>query len=125
MKVAQIGHSGFRKCSIHFLTALLSIFAIDGDTIVMDGEKIRVMGVDAPELHCRCPSECELAQQAKRFTQAKIKDGVTLEKHGRDKYGRTLARVYTPEGNLADLLIKERLGRPYYGRKRGAWCGGK
>lgn len=110
----------FTKCLARIM---LAIFVVDGDTIIIDGEKIRVMGVDTAEIHCRCQQECDLAWQAKAFTAEHVRDGVTLERHGKDKYGRTLARVYVREGDLAALLIQNGLGRPYRGGKREGWCG--
>lgn len=104
------------------LVGVLALIAIDGDTIEIDGERIRLLGIDTPELHCQCARECELAHAAKTFTAEKIREGVRLERHGRDKYGRTLAKVYTREGDLAALLILEGLGRPYGGGKRRSWC---
>jgi len=46
--------------------------AVDGDTLTTpDGRRIRLLGVDTPELHpCRCPRECELGARARRRTQA-------------------------------------------------------
>lgn len=98
---------------------------VDGDTIrnVVTGEKIRAMGVDAPELHARCPAELELAQAAKKFTADALDRGVVeLERHGRDKYGRVLAIVRVNGVDLALLLIERGLGRQYNGGRRMPWC---
>jgi endonuclease YncB( thermonuclease family) len=97
--------------------------AIDGDTILVSGEKIRVMGVDTPELHARCPAELEAAIAAHIFTQAALDRGpVLLQRTRRDKYGRTLAVVWIADRDLAALLIEAGHGRPYYGERRRPWC---
>lgn len=105
------------------LATLLLCAAVDGDSLQCQGERIRVMGVDTPELQCRCPAECEGAQAAKARTEALIAGGVTLERHGADKYRRVLAVVRLPDGrDLAKVLIDEKLGRPYAGKRRLSWC---
>lgn len=39
-------------------------------------------------------------------------------------YGRVLADVITPDGELvADILVAEGLARPYHGERRAGWCG--
>jgi endonuclease YncB( thermonuclease family) len=102
--------------------------ASDGDTLVMrSGEIVRVLGVDTPELHpCRCPHECNLGEAARAFTAMAVAQGVTLTRRGRDRYGRSLAavRIAEPGGgeNLADLLVRAGLGRPYRGGLRAPWC---
>ena len=71
---------------------------IDGDTVVTaSGEKVRL-------------------QMA--FS------GLTFERRGRDRYGRTLATAKTPTGaDMAAPLIRAGLARPSEGRgPRGGWC---
>ncbi len=99
--------------------------AIDGDTIVDTStwEKVRIMGVDTPEIHARCQAEYEAAWRAQRFTAAQLAAGpVVLERHRLDRYGRTLAVVRIGGRDLAELLIAAGLGRPYHGERRRGWC---
>jgi endonuclease YncB( thermonuclease family) len=42
-----------------------AVRVIDGDTIVHRGQTIRIMGLDAPEVHHRCPEEKALAERAR------------------------------------------------------------
>ncbi|GAB4181970.1 MAG: hypothetical protein OHK0024_21080 [Thalassobaculales bacterium] len=111
------------------LTAFLSpalagdIRAIDGDSLALGAERIRVLGVDTPEIAGRCPAEIALARRARALTQALLDRGpVTIERAGRDRWGRTLARVWIDGRDLADLLIAAGLGRPYSGGRRQSWC---
>lgn len=99
--------------------------ATDGDTLRCGRERVRVMGLDAPELRARCPAELALARAARDRLEALIARGVTLEPHGRDRYRRLLAVVRDRQGrDVAQLLIREGLARPYTGRtRRGGWCG--
>jgi len=65
----------------------------DGDTVTVrtdDGQtlKVRLQGIDAPEL--RQPFGSRSRDELSALVKGKP---VTLIEHGRDKYGRTLANV--------------------------------
>lgn len=98
--------------------------AIDGDSLVCGRERIRMMGVDAPELRGRCRAEMRLARTAHARMQQLVSRGVTIERRGRDRYRRTLAVVRVRSGqDVASLMIRERLARRYDGRgARRGWC---
>ena len=98
---------------------------IDGDTVVTaSGEKVRLMGFDTPETRGKCPRERELARQATALLRRLAGSGLELERHGRDRYRRTLAVARTPAGgDVAATLIRAGLAHPYEGRgTRGGWC---
>jgi endonuclease YncB( thermonuclease family) len=97
---------------------------IDGDTIRIAGEVVRIMGLDAPEMRGRCPNEIRLARAATARLRQLTAADVRIERHGRDRYRRTLAVVRDRAGrDLAAVLIRERLARPYDGRgRRQGWC---
>ncbi|POY37411.1 nuclease [Solitalea longa] len=87
---------------------------VDGDTFsIINGknqtEKIRLIGIDAPEIHRSAHKEVGVyGQQAKSFLIALLKDKqVKLEYDvsKKDRYGRTLAYVYLPNG----VFINEKL----------------
>lgn len=99
--------------------------AVDGDTLRCGRERVRVVGLDAPELHgARCPAELRLARAATARLDALAARGVTLRPMGRDRYARLLAVVRTRDGrDVAMVLIREGLARPYDGRsRRRGWC---
>jgi micrococcal nuclease len=97
---------------------------IDGDTIIYQGQTIRIIGLDAPEIHPRCPAEALLAAQARARLAQLLADGFTVQRHGHDRYGRVLAVVRTARGlDVANVLISEGLARRYDGRgPREPWC---
>jgi micrococcal nuclease len=100
--------------------------ALDGDTYICRGERIRLENVDAPELHARCAAELEAARAATRFAQAAL-DGareirIEVGRRSRDRYGRTLARVAIDGRDLGELLVDVGLARPYHGERRLGWC---
>lgn len=104
--------------------ALERAHAVDGDTIRVDGERVRIMGLDAPEMHGLCPAEVAAARRAKDRMAELVSGGVTLRPHGRDRFRRLLAVVEDSRGrDVADVMIREGLARPYGGERRQGWCG--
>lgn len=97
---------------------------VDGDTIWLNGEKIRIEGIDAPEVRGSCRYETDLAAKATERLGAIIGDRpLQLERNGQDRYGRTLARVKIDNFYAGDVLVSEGLARLWTGRKE-EWCGG-
>jgi endonuclease YncB( thermonuclease family) len=98
--------------------------AIDGDSLVCGQERVRIMGLDAPELRGRCRAERRVALAAHARMQQLVARGVTIERRGRDRYHRTLAVVRVRGGrDVAAIMIRERLARPYDGTGlRRGWC---
>ena len=69
---------------------------IDGDTLAIRGERIRLFGIDAPESGQRCldakGQRYRCGQKAALVLDARIGEGVvTCERKGMDRYGRVVA----------------------------------
>lgn len=97
--------------------------AVDGDTLRCGGERVRLVGLDTPEMQGRCAAETRLAERAKARLASLSAAGVTLHPQGRDRYDRLLAVVRDRAGrDLAALLIREGHARPYSGGPRVGWC---
>lgn len=97
--------------------------AVDGDTLRCGAERVRLVGLDTPEMQGRCPAESRLARRAQARLAALAADGVTLQPEGRDRYDRLLAVVRDRAGrDLASIMIREGLARPYGGGRRAGWC---
>lgn len=83
---------------------------LDGDTFhLTDGEKVRLIGVNAPEVAHRDDPAEPGGPEARRFLERLLADGkVRLEagQQARDRYDRLLAYVYTEQGSsvAAELL---------------------
>src|SRR3546814_4091570 len=94
---------------------------VDGDTFWIDGEKVRVADIDAPETHpSRCAEEARLGKAATERLRALLDAGpVTLVTADRDvdRYGRKLRLVERDGRAQGGVLVREGLG--------GAWGGGK
>lgn len=108
-----------------------SLSVVDGDTIRRDGQLIRIVGIDTPELRGRCQVERDRALDAKRRLQSFVNDGVTIEivlnragEPRRDRYGRFLGIVRDRHGrDVAEMMIREGWGRAYDPRSsRQGWC---
>ena len=86
--------------------ALARCIAVDGDSLVCDGKKIRLVNVYAAEL--KEPG----GQAAKKKLQELIKDrDVVVVPRGTDKYKRTLAEVYVDGRRIEQADIGPRAGR--------------
>ena len=98
---------------------------VDGDSFWLDGERIRIADIDAPETHPpRCPEEARLGKAATRRLQALLNAGpVRLEIAGRatDRYGRKLRVVRRDGRSLGAQLVDEGLARTWTGRRQ-PWC---
>jgi endonuclease YncB( thermonuclease family) len=98
---------------------------VDGDTFWMDGQKIRVADIDAPETHPpRCAYEAQLGRRATDRLQELLNDGpIALEAVDRDEdvYGRKLRIVIRNGESLGDQLVQEGLARRWTGMRR-PWC---
>jgi len=92
----------------------------DGDTLIVHryaapgliihGERVRVEGINAPELHEASGTK------ARDFAADKAPPGtlVWLVAKNPDKYGRFLAKVFLPDGsNFSDLMIAAGYARSY------------
>ena len=77
----------------------------DGDTVRCNGERIRLLGIDAPELpgHCRMGRNCAPGDgYASKQSLADAMIGtIRINRVGEDRYGRTLAILSGDHGDLS------------------------
>ena len=83
---------------------------VDGDTIVLNGEKIRFSGIDTPELKQTCLHNNEIVDcgmSAKILLIKKI-GNKTPEciSEGKDVYNRTLAECFINGKSLSKFLVR-------------------
>jgi len=106
---------------------------IDGDTVDYSGERIRIFNIDAPEsFRSRCDAELTLALRTKERLAQLLRSGpVEITRKGQDRYRRTLATLSTRQGDVGQVLVRERLALPWQeGRdakesRLQAWCGAR
>ena len=112
----------FAKCS----TRARKNCVVDGDTLWINGEKVRVADIDAPEISTpKCPSELALGNRATRRLIELVDEGPfqlqSWPGRDTDRYGRKL-RVLVRDGrSLGDRLVSEGLVRTWSGRRE-PWC---
>lgn len=99
---------------------------VDGDTIWLKGEKIRIADIDTPETHpARCAQEALLGEKATLRLRDLLNQGrfsVQPIKRDRDRYGRKLRILERDGQSLGLILVREGLARPYQGGRRAPWC---
>jgi len=83
---------------------------VDGDTIVLNGEKIRFFGIDAPELKQTCTKngqKISCGMLAKMTLAKKIGNEIPYcKKEGVDVYKRVLAECFVNGENLSVFLVR-------------------
>jgi len=109
------------------------IVIIDGDTIDVQGERIRILNIDAPEsFRSRCEAELKLALRTKERLAQLLRSGpVEINREGQDRYRRTLATIRIREGDVGRILVRESLalrwqeGPAAKEYRLKVWCGQK
>lgn len=99
---------------------------IDGDTIRIEGQSIRIADIDTPEVRdYRCPEEKALGDRATRRMLELVNAGaftMALWDHrDEDQYGRKLRVLWRDGQSLGMILVAEGLARPWDGARR-SWC---
>jgi endonuclease YncB( thermonuclease family) len=107
---------------------------IDGDTFEarvhlepgLDlNTRVRLRGIDAPELKAACAQELQMAEAATGALRAMLGEGdVRIFNIGPDKYaGRVVADAATRRtGNVSTAMLAAGHARSYGGGHRNGWC---
>lgn len=106
------------------------ISCYDGDTCTFTGPKgepvkVRLLGIDAPEIKGACEAERDKAALAKNILTRMLTQASQIEMASwgeKDRYGRLLGIIRADGVDVAGALILLGLGRPYQGGKRQPWC---
>jgi endonuclease YncB( thermonuclease family) len=81
----------------------------DGDTVVLeDGQKVRLLGINTPEIAHRGNEADAGGEDAKKWLIAKLKESkVRLETdvEKKDSYGRTLGHLFTENNEHINVLL--------------------
>src|SRR4029077_15342694 len=87
--------------------------------------RVRLRGIDAPELKASCPQELQMAEAASDALRGLLGEGeVTIFNIGPDKYsGRVVADAATKRtANVSAALLAAGHARSYTGGRRSGWC---
>ena len=114
------------------ISKVISIY--DGDTlrvsidsfpdIVGKNIRIRIKGIDAPEIKGKCQNEIDLAIMARDYLINAINQSSQIELRNmeRGKYFRIVGELYIDGENISKGLLKEKLAYIYHGGKKRSWC---
>lgn len=99
---------------------------MDGDTFKLGERKIRITGINAPELaEPSCPLEAALARKSADRLRVLLNEGGFEMRahrlHRTDRYQRELMVVERNGTSIGGRLIDEGLAHRYLGSKR-SWC---
>ena len=83
---------------------------IDGDTIHLNGEKIRFSGIDTPEIKQTCAKNNEIIKCGILARELLIKiianNKINCIREGKDHYKRTLAECFVNDLSISSYLVK-------------------
>lgn len=134
---------------LSILLALLGVSAnaapvrvADGDSIEVNGQRIRLQGIDAPELHQECRDASGRNWACGRRARSELRalignDPVQCESHTKDRFGRSVAVCRVRGRDLGEAMVRSGWALAYpdwaspYGaaqsdarsRKAGIWAG--
>ncbi len=90
---------------------------VDGDSIEIAGSKIRLYGIDAPELDQSCKDRngatYACGRLAKRHLEKTAKGSVTCESVETDRYGRDVSICYAGDTDLGAAMVSAGWARAY------------
>lgn len=100
---------------------------VDGDTVWLDGEKIRLSDINTPEISSpSCAAEKRLGERATgRLVELLASGPVQVvdpaDSPDRDRYDRLLRELHVGGASVGDTLVREGLAEEWQGYRR-EWC---
>ncbi|AMK24456.1 MULTISPECIES: thermonuclease family protein [unclassified Sphingobium] len=92
-----------------FFASALTV--VDGGMLRVNGERIRLLGIDAPDVASRCAKRGTCApispRQSKESLKRALRDPITIVPVARDANGRTVAIVYAGGLNMSCEQIRK------------------
>jgi len=96
-------------------------YVTDGDTLrTTSGRRVRLLQIDAPELHGDCfgrGARAALNRLAPQGAHVTLVRDSTLD--ATDRYGRRLRYVFVSGTNVNVALVREGAASPYFSRRKG------
>ena len=91
---------------------------VDGDTLVISGERIRMHGIDAPESKQVCftqtDKQYECGRLATETLRGLIQDmKVNCRGNRRDRYGRLIAKCFVRGNDLGEQMVQRGMALAY------------
>nr|WP_240535349.1 thermonuclease family protein [Rhizobium freirei] len=112
-------------------------YAIDGDTLSINGERLRLKGIDAPEYRQRCRrggADWACGEEARKALATIVKNGKPeCRGQERDRYGRLLVTCVVGDSDVNAAMVRSGMALSYGGyaaeertarqAKAGVWAG--
>jgi endonuclease YncB( thermonuclease family) len=103
-------------CSAADLAGQASV--IDGDTIEIHGQRIKILGIDAPESGQSCKDRKGKVWRCGQVAAFQLayyigRSVVTCYDRGTDRYGRLIARCHSGDRDLSSMLVSSGLAVAY------------
>lgn len=122
LEAPNVAATMFGKCTGGHRNACV----IDGDTLWIDGTKVRVADIDAPEIsEPKCALELALGNRATERLIELVNQGPfeirVWPGRDKDRYGRALRVLMRDGHSIGDILVSEGLARTWTGRRE-PWC---
>ena len=99
---------------------------IDGDTLAMGTDRIRLWGIDAPEALQVCSASDGTEYQCGRDAGAVMREltahGVSCTAKTRDRYGRTVATCANASGDIGEQMVRRGWAIDYTRYSGGAYA---
>ena len=92
-------------CTVHLLNNAITgarVLAFFGDSV-----KIRLAGIDTPEIRGKCAKEKRLAIKARDYLNYTLKkaNSIIVDINKRDSFGRYLGVLYVDDININNLML--------------------
>ncbi len=106
----------FHSFSLAGLASEEAVFVYDGDTILLKGgEKVRYLGIDAPEIDRKGENHEFKALEARRLNFELVNGfqlKLEMDKKSRDHYRRLLSYVFLENGDMVNaIMVRKGLAR--------------
>lgn len=107
----------FSLISVSEVTAEVRV--LDGDSIILDGDEIRLIGIDAPEYRQYCftkdKDKYDCGEEAKKAMKNIVKDKIFVcNKIKKDIYDRHLSECFADDSNINVEMLRQGWAIIYY-----------
>ena len=111
---------------------------VDGDSLEYQGERIRILDIDAPEFLQKCYDssgwQYRCGFEAKEYLRKLVSGNIRCERMGKDRYKRSLMDCFNGNINIGAEMVRQGYAVAYSDRykeeeqeakanKRGIWQG--
>lgn len=84
---------------------------VDGDSLEYQGERIRILDIDAPEFLQKCYDDSgwkyRCGFEAKEYLRKLVSGNIRCERLGKDRYGRSLMDCYRGNVNIGAEMVRQ------------------